>query len=248
MKIINSHYIPFTQPHMVIMGPIENEMSVQIGVLSVVEEAPTANGGYGIITHEHPVVRSLGQCASVSEDKKQFHFMVSQEMGDGKVWYHAETKDCLTVCPADKRSIHSFQLNLLMMTNMMHNGADYSLLDMLKLMKEYNIEVEWDKDSLEDHQEIVLSNMSIGDKMYLQSLILKPMFLVCFADSIDKEMMQLLDDDDIFFEFVNQARALLEVNPHYEFHFTTLDKRMSYMADRLNKELNDYLERPDESK
>jgi hypothetical protein len=37
------------------------------------------------------------------------------------------------------------------------------------------------------------------------------------------------------------------VNPHYEFHFTTLDQQMSYMADRLNEELNNYLERPDES-
>ena len=60
--------------------------------------------------------------------------------------------------------------------------------------------------------------------------------------------MRLIDDDDIFFEFVNQARAMLELNPHYDFHFTTIDKQMEYMAERLNKELNDYLERPDESK
>ena len=89
--------------------------------------------------------------------------------------------------------------------------------------------------------------MRIGDKVYLQSILLQPLFLVNFADAIDEQQVQLLDEDDIFFEFVNQARAMLEVNPHYEFHFTVLDQQMSYIADRLNKELNDYLERPDES-
>ena len=247
MKIINSHYIPLPEPHNVIMGLDEDEIAEQIGVLSVVEEDPDPDGGYGIITHEHPVVRTLGQNAVVSEDKENINFMVTVETAEGKVWYHLENKDCLVVCPAQRRKIPSFQLNLLMMSQMMHTGADYDPLGMLHRLKENGIEVEWDEKSKENHQEIVLSNMEIGGKFYLQSLLLKPLFLVYFADVIDEQQIQPLDDDDIFFEFVNQARAMLEVNPHYEFHFTTLDQQMSYMADRLNKELNDYLERPDES-
>ena len=151
------------------------------------------------------------------------------------------------VCPAKKRKIASFQLNLLMMSQMMHTGADYDPMGMMHRLKENGIEVEWDKKAKENYQEIILNNMRIGDKVYLQSILLQPLFLVNFADAIDEQQVQLLDEDDIFFEFVNQARAMLEVNPHYEFHFTVLDQQMSYIADRLNKELNDYLERPDES-
>ena len=37
MNIINSHYIPLPEPHMVIMGPDEDQIAEQIGVLTVVE-------------------------------------------------------------------------------------------------------------------------------------------------------------------------------------------------------------------
>ena len=247
MKIINSHYIPLPMPHNVIMSPDTERVAEQIGVLSVVEEAPTPDNGYGIITHEHPVVRTLGQNAVVSEDKENINFMVTLEKAEGNVWYHLENKECFVVCPAKKRKIASFQLNLLMMSQMMHTGADYDPMGMMHRLKENGIEVEWDKKAKENYQEIILNNMRIGDKVYLQSILLQPLFLVNFADAIDEQQVQLLDEDDIFFEFVNQARAMLEVNPHYEFHFTVLDQQMSYIADRLNKELNDYLERPDES-
>lgn len=89
--------------------------------------------------------------------------------------------------------------------------------------------------------------MNIGDKMYLQSYIAQPLFLVYFADVVDDTHIQPIDDDDIFFEFVNQARTMLEINPKYDFHFTTIDKQLDYIAERLNEELNNYLERPDES-
>ena len=77
MKIINSHYIPLPMPHNVIMSPDTERVAEQIGVLSVVEEAPTPDNGYGIITHEHPVVRTLGQNAVVSEDKENINFMAT---------------------------------------------------------------------------------------------------------------------------------------------------------------------------
>ena len=151
------------------------------------------------------------------------------------------------VCPVDNRKIPSLQLNLLTMSRMIHSDVDYDPLGMMERLREQGIKVEWGEYAKEDHQDIVLSNMRIGEKMYLQSLIQQPLFLVYYADVVDEKKALTIDEDDIFFEFVNQARAMLEVNPHYDFHFTTLDKQMSFMADRLNNELNDYLERPDES-
>ncbi len=247
MKIINSHYIPLPEPHQVIMGPGAEEIAEQIGVLSVVEEAPTSAGGYGIKTHEHPVVRSLGQNALVSDTPENISLLVTVEKGDGDVWYHLENKDCLVVCPVAKRKIPSFQLNLLTMVHMHQSGGTYDPLGMITRLRERGIEVEWSADALQDHQDIVLSNLEIEKKMYLQSLVLKPLFLVYYADVLDDDMVQPLEDDDIFFEFVNQARVMLSINPNYDFHFTTLDHRLDYIAERLNKELNDYLERPDES-
>ena len=97
MKIINSHYIPLPMPHNVIMSPDTERVAEQIGVLSVVEEAPTPDNGYGIITHEHPVVRTLGQNAVVSEDKENINFMVTLEKAEGNVWYHLENKECFVV-------------------------------------------------------------------------------------------------------------------------------------------------------
>lgn len=247
MNIINSHYIPLPEPHMVIMGPDEDQIAEQIGVLTVVEEAPAADGSYGIKTHEHPVVRTLGQNVVVDEKKDAYKFMFTVEIAEGNVWYQLENKDCMVVCPVNKRMISSLQLNLLMMSRMMHSGVDYDPLGMMERLREQGIKVEWQASAKEDHQDIVLSNMRIGEKMYLQSLIQQPLFLVYYADVVDEKKALTIDEDDIFFEFVNQARAMLEVNPHYDFHFTTLDKQMSFMADRLNNELNDYLERPDES-
>lgn len=247
MNIINSHYIPLPEPHMVIMGPDEDQIAEQIGVLSVVEEAPAADGSYGIKTHEHPVVRTLGQSVVVDEKQDRYNFMFTVEKAEGDVWYHLENSDCLMVCPVDNRKITSLQLNLLTMSRMIHSDVDYDPLGMMERLREQGIKVEWEDCAKEDHQDIVLSNMRIGEKLYLQSLIQQPLFLVYYADVVDEEKAQTIEDDDIFFEFVNQARAMLEVNPHYDFHFTTLDKQMSFMADRLNNELNDYLERPDES-
>lgn len=133
------------------------------------------------------------------------------------------------------------------MSLMALTGDDYDPMGMMERFKECGIKVVWPDNVKENHQEIVLTNMNIGDKMYLQSYIAQPLFLVYFADVVDDTHIQPIDDDDIFFEFVNQARAMLEINPKYDFHFTTIDKQLDYIAERLNEELNNYLERPDES-
>ena len=121
-------------------------------------------------------------------------------------------------------------------------------MGMFQILKEHDIELVWDDTAKENHQEIILSNMRIRDDIYLQSLLVQPLFMVEYGKIEDEKLINPLDDDEIFFEFVNQARALLQINPHYEFHFTSIDKQMAYITDRLNTELNDYLERPDESK
>ena len=133
------------------------------------------------------------------------------------------------------------------MSQMLKTGCEYDPIGMMERFKEVGIEVKWEDSAKENHQEIILTNMAIGDKMYFQSYIGQPLFLVYFADMIDDKHIQPIDDDDIFYEFVNQARALLEINPNFEFHFTTIDKQLDYITERLNKELNDYLERPNES-
>lgn len=247
MKIINSHYIPLAEPHNVIMGPGEEDIAEQIGVLSVVEENTTADGGYGIRTHEHPVVRRLGPVVLGKEDKHNYTVMATVEKAEGDVWWQLENNDCYMVCPVNKRKINIFQLNLLMMSQMLKTGCEYDPIGMMERFKEVGIEVKWEDSAKENHQEIILTNMAIGDKMYFQSYIGQPLFLVYFADMIDDKHIQPIDDDDIFYEFVNQARALLEINPNFEFHFTTIDKQLDYITERLNKELNDYLERPNES-
>jgi hypothetical protein len=247
MKIINTHYIPLAEPHNIIMAPGEDAIAEQIGVLSVIEEAPTEDGGYGIKTHEHPVTRQLPQTIIEKDDKHNYTVMATVAKAEGDIWWHVENTDCLMVCPVAKRVIHSFQLNLLMMSLMAHTGDDYDPMGMMERFKECGIKVVWPDNVKENHQEIILTNMNIGDKMYLQSYIAQPLFLVYFADVVDDTHIQPIDDDDIFFEFVNQARTMLEINPKYDFHFTTIDKQLDYIAERLNEELNNYLERPDES-
>ena len=52
--------------------------------------------------------------------------------------------------------------------------------------------------------------------------------------------------DEIFMEYVNQARAYLKINPNYRFHFSSSLEILEPLIDKLNNELNDYLERKEE--
>jgi hypothetical protein len=52
--------------------------------------------------------------------------------------------------------------------------------------------------------------------------------------------------DEIFMEYVNQARAYLKINPKYRFHFSSALEILKPLIERLNNELNDYLERKEE--
>ncbi|MBO4613409.1 MAG: hypothetical protein J5671_09635 [Bacteroidaceae bacterium] len=248
MNIINSHYIPLAEPHNIIMAPGEDLIAEQIGILSIVEEAPTKGGGYGIKCHEHPVVRHLKGVGYAEDTKDALELHLVQETADGDIWTEFETKDCLMLCSVKERKISSLRLHMVMISRMAHYGEAYDLQGMFQMLKEHDIELVWDDTAKENHQEIILSNMRIRDDIYLQSLLVQPLFMVEYGKIEDEKLINPLDDDEIFFEFVNQARALLQINPHYEFHFTSIDKQMAYITDRLNTELNDYLERPDESK
>ena len=94
MKIINSHYIPLPEPHWLIIDP-KASIYVQIGTLTVVEEAPKAKGKYGIVTHSHPVVTFAdGELAWTSFQKtaKCFDFPYFGTNGVDEYKFHPTQK------------------------------------------------------------------------------------------------------------------------------------------------------------
>ena len=230
------------------MGPGKDEIAEQIGTLTVIEEAPTKNGGYGIKSHEHPVVRALTDVSFIEEKEDSYGYFTTVEHGEGEVWTNLSNKECMVLCPASQRKITRERLNTIMMCRVMSFNAEYDVVGMIQMLKENGVEVVWPEKAKEDYQEIVLSNISMKDRMYLQGLLSGPLFFVQVGEDINDKQISMLDDEDIFLEFVNQARAMLEINPRYQFHFTALDHQMDYITERLNTELNDYLERPDESR
>ncbi|MBO7590103.1 MAG: hypothetical protein J6T05_00735 [Prevotella sp.] len=248
MNIINTHYIPLPAPHNIIMGPGEDEIAEQIGTLTVIEEAPTKDGGYGIKSHEHPVVRALTNVSYIEEKDDSYGYYTTVEHGEGEVWTNLLNKDCMVLCPANQRKITREKLNTILMCRVMSFDAEYDVVGMIQMLKENGVEVVWHEKAKEDHQEIVLSNITMKDRLYLQGLLTGPLFFVQVGEAVNDEDVRMLDEKDILMEFVNQARAMLEINPHYQFHFTALDQQMDYITERLNTELNDYLERPDESR
>lgn len=247
MRIINSHYIPLPAPYRLIMSSKSDEIAVQIGVLSVVEEQPSSDGGYGIVTHEHPVVKSVGHTAYISEEDESLETFYSLSKADGSVWSDEEVGDCIMLCSADKRSINLLLFNLLLSSSLASKHGDYDPIGLLRRLKEYGISLELTENAKRDRQEIVLVPIEVGRKMYLKSYEAQLPFAVAFADCVGEGMMKPYDMNEVFFEFVNQARMLLTFNRNYDFKFMVLDHRQDDLTERLNTELNNYLEREDES-
>ena len=71
------------------------------------------------------------------------------------------------------------------------------------------------------------------------------LFMVPFGAYADKKGVHI-KWDEIFMEYVNQARAYLKINPNYRFHFSSSLEILEPLVERLNNELNDYLERKEE--
>lgn len=246
MRIINSHYIPLPAPYRLIMSSKSDEIAIQIGVLSVVEEAPSIGGGYGIVTHEHPVVKSVGHTAYIAEEGASLQTFYSLSKADGNVWSDEEIGDCIMLCPADKRSINLLLFNMVLSTSLTGRHGDYDPIGLLQRLKEHGISLELTENAKKDHQEIVLVPIEVERKMYLKSYDAQLPFAVAFGDCVGEKMMEPYDMNEVFFEFVNQARALLTFNRNYDFKFLILDRRLDDLTERLNTELNNYLEREDE--
>ena len=101
-----------------------------------------------------------------------------------------------------------------------------------KELQEINITTYSDKEHPED----------VG---FLINDLTEIFFMVPFWAYADKKGVHI-KWDEIFMEYVNQARTYLKINPKYLFHFSSSLEILKPLVERLNNELNDYLERKEE--
>ena len=245
MKIINSHYIPLPEPRWLIVDPV-GAIYEQIGTLTVVEDSSKEKGGFGITTHSYPVVRhtAIDNTEEV-EDELLLHATLGR--ADGRVLDDVEAKECTQLCLSKHRVLTYMRFNGL--TFKLQTGKDFeefSLEDFIDDLKAYAIKLIFPKEEL---QEITLTTYEghedgSGVGMIISDLT-EILFMVPFWAYLDKKGVHVRWDE-IFMEFVNQARAYLKVNPKYRFHFKSSVDMLNPLTDKLNKELNDYLERKEE--
>lgn len=242
MKIINSHYIPMPEPRWLIITPI-GEIYDQIGTLSVVEEAPGKKGKYGIKTHNHPVVVSADK-DTMQEKKDCYDFTTSLTLGNGKVLDDVLVDNCIRVCPTDHRTIDFMRFNCLAMNFMTGEYfEDFSLEEFIEELRGCGIKFLFPK---KEEQEMTLTTFE-GDTIgMIISDPLQMFFAVPFwAVASLKDGIQI-EYDKILMEFVNQARIYLTINPKYKFHFSTSIDVLEEVVDKLNNELENYLDRKEE--
>ena len=240
MKIINSHYIPLPEPRWLIVDPI-GTIYEQIGSLTVVEDS-SKKGKFGITTHSYTVV-SQSSIDSAEEAEDEFLIQTSLAIADGRVLDDVEVKDCTQLCFSGHRVLNYLRFNGL--TFKFQAGKDFeefSLENFIDDLKSYAIKLIFPKEEL---QEITLTTYDgyeegNGVGMIISDLT-EILFMVPFWAYADKKGVHI-KWDEIFMEFVNQARAYLKINPKYHFHFKSSVDMLNPLTDKLNKELNDYLE------
>ena len=94
--------------------------------------------------------------------------------------------------------------------------------------------------------ELVLTTMDYDGNVYvIGDGECSPQFIMPVYAYMDKQGVHI-DYNKLFMEFVNQARAYLKINPKYRFHFKTPREEWQPLVERLNNELNDYLERKED--
>ena len=242
MKIINSHYIPMPEPRWLIITPI-GEIYDQIGTLSVVEEAPDKKGKYGIKTHNHPVVVSADK-DSMEQKEDRYNFTTSLTLGNGKVLDDELVDECIRVCPTDHRTIDFMRFNCLAMNFMTGDYfEDFSLEEFIEELRSCGIKFLFPK---EEQQEMTLTTFDGKTIGMIISDPLQMFFAVPFwAVASLKEGVQI-EYDKILMEFVNQARVYLTINPKYKFHFSTSIDVLEEVVDKLNNELENYLDRKED--
>ena len=97
-----------------------------------------------------------------------------------------------------------------------------------------------------DQQEIKLTTYDGNDDgngiFMIMSDLSGIFFMTPFSATADKNGVHP-NWDEIFMEIVNQARAYLTINPKYKFHFSSSVDSLQPLVEKLNADLNDYLER-----
>ena len=242
MKIINSHYIPLPEPRWLIMDP-RGDIYEQVGTLTVVEDASTKKEGYAIKTHSHPVV-TFADLMNLEKDDKNIYYTGALTIAEGEVLDDVLLKDCTRLCLSKLRTMNFLQFNMLvikLLTRWGDEGVDLdSLIESLKLC---GIKFIFPDEEL---HELNLTTMEYEGQLFVISdAPWSPEFGMPYYAYLDKEGVHI-DYDKLFMEFVNQARAYLKINRKYRFHFKTALEDLQPLAERLNAELNDYLERKEE--
>lgn len=242
MKIINSHYIPMPEPRWLIIAP-NGEIYEQIGTLTTVEEAPAKKGKYGIKTYSHPVV-AFSNIDYVEKTETATNIAASISYANGEVLDDVLINDCTKLCLSKHRVVNFVTFNLLVLKLLSKYEYEDSILeDLINTMKENAIKLSFPD---EEMQEVTLT---LSDDTESGGLIMSdPIGILfgipCYATATMEGVY--LEEDKIFMEFVNQARAYLKINPKYKFHFSTSMEIFNDLVERLNNELNDYLERKED--
>ena len=244
MKIINSHYIPLPAPYWLIVTP-EGSIYEQIGTMSVVEDASTNEDEYGIKTHNHPVVSHT----SIDMPEKQagrLRFFSMLTPANGDVLDKWQLEDCTPLCLSGCRSLNYLRFNVLFFKLTTTHYEDFYLDDFIDEMKFYFIKLIFPEKEL---HEIHITNFHDENHPEYGSFLINDLtellFLVPFWADKDEEGIHI-KWDEIFMEYVNQARTYLKINPKYRFHFSSSLEILKPLVERLNNELNDYLERKEE--
>ena len=244
MKIINSHYIPLPEPYWLIVTP-QGTIYEQIGTLSVVEDASTKKGEYAIKTHNHPVVAHTSfDTPEKKGDTLQVFTMLTPANGD--VLDDLLLSDCTPLCLSAHRSLNYLRFNALYFKLTRTHYEDFYLEDFIDEMKYYAVKLIFPEKEL---QEINITTHSDKehpeDGGFLINDLTEIFFMVPFWAYADRKGVHI-KWDEIFMEYVNQARAYLKINPKYRFHFSSALEILKPLIERLNNELNDYLDRKEE--
>ena len=211
--------------------------------MTVVEDVSTKKEGYAIKTYSHPVV-IFADKMNTEEDGDRVCFMSAITIADGKVLDDVLLQDCTRLCPSKHRLLTFMQFNTLVIKLMTRPYAeDIDLDTLIEDMKFCAIKFIFPEQEL---YELNLTTMNYDGNVYVISDGEgSPQFIMPVYAYMDKQGVHI-DYDKIFMEFVNQARAYLKINPKFRFHFNTPREEWQQLVERLNNELNDYLERKEE--
>ena len=242
MKIINSHYIPLPEPRWLIVDP-EAQIYEQIGTLTVIEEAPKDKDQYGIVTHSHPVVAS-SNCEKIEDKGENIEYFGSLTTAGGEVLDDVDIKDCTQLCPSNRRTLVGLMFNVIVFKFVTGNFFEnFYMEDFLEDLKFAGVKLILPE---ADQQEIKLTTYEGNKNGNGIGMIMSDMsgifFITPFWDTADKHGVHP-EWDEIFMEMVNQARAYLTIKPNYKFHFSSSTDSLQPLVEKLNAELNDYLER-----